>query len=141
MFRGSSITDVPFGIIGLGRFGLALAETLARMGKEIVVLDSHEDKIKMVQDKVSYGFVAKRLDKATLSEAGIQNCQTVIICIGEEVEASILATLNVIELGVPQVIAKAISYDHGKVLSKIGAKVVYPERDMAVRLANMLTCS
>ena len=132
-------SSIAFGIIGLGRFGFSLAETLAENGQEVLALDNNESKIKQIQDKVQQAFVVTQLDQATLEEAGIQNCDTVIVCIGERVEASILTTLNVIELGVPRVIAKAISAEHGRGLQKIGAEVVYPERDRAVRLANLLT--
>lgn len=128
-----------FGVIGLGRFGIALAETLAENGQQVLVLDNNESKITQIQDKVQQAFVVPFLDKAALKEAGIQNCGTVIVCIGEQVEASILTTLNVIELDVPRVIAKAISTEHGRVLQKIGAEAVYPERDRAIRLANALT--
>lgn len=128
-----------FGIIGLGRFGTALAETLAENGQEVLALDNSESKVRDIQDKVQQALVAPILDKVTLKEAGIQNCGTVIVCIGENVEASILTTLNVIELEVPRVIAKAVSAEHGRVLQKIGAEVVYPERDRAVRLASALT--
>lgn len=131
--------SIAFGVIGLGRFGFALAQTLAESGKEVLVLDINESKIKQIQDKVQQAFVVSQLDKATLEEAGIQNCATVIVCIGEHVEASILTTLNVIELGVPRVISKAISAEHGRVLQKIGAEVVYPEKDRAIRLANSLS--
>ena len=133
--------SIAFGVIGLGRFGFALAETLAKNEKEVLVLDINESKIKQIQEKVQQAFVVSQLDKATLKEAGIQNCATVIVCIGEQVEASILTTLNVIELGVPRVIAKAISAEHGRVLQKIGAEVVYPERDRAIRLADTLSRS
>lgn len=132
-------SSIAFGVIGLGRFGFALAEMLADTGHEILVLDNNESKIHQIQDKVHQAFVVKQLDKATLEEAGIQNCETVIVCIGEQIEASILTVLNVIELGVPRVIAKAISAEQGRVLQKIGAEVVYPERDQGVRLANTLT--
>lgn len=125
-------------VIGLGRFGTALAETLAENGQEVLVLDSSESKIRDIQDKVQQALVAPYMDKASLQEAGVQNCDTVIVAIGENVEASILTTLNVIELGVPRVIAKAVSAPHGRVLQKIGAEVVYPERDRAVRLADAL---
>lgn len=111
-------STIPFGVIGLGRFGFALAETLADMGKDVLVLDSNEDKINQIQDKVGNALVTPHLDKATLKEAGIQNCETVIVCIGEQIEISILTTLNVIELGVPRVISKAISAEHGKILKK-----------------------
>lgn len=132
-------SNSTFGVIGLGRFGFALVETLAENGREVLVLDNNESKIRQVQDKVNQAFVVAQLDRDTLEEAGVQNCGTVIVCIGEQVEASILTTLHVIELGVPRVIAKAISAEHGKVLKKIGAEVVYPERDRAIRLANSLT--
>ena len=131
-------SSIAFGVIGLGRFGFSLAETLAEKGQEVIALDSSEDKIKLIQDKVGQAFVVPHLDKNALVEAGIGNCGTVVVCIGEQVEASILTTLNVIELGVPRVIAKAISAEHGKVLQKIGAEVVFPEKDHAVRLANTL---
>ncbi|WP_342756090.1 potassium channel family protein [Kineothrix sedimenti] len=132
-------SSIAFGVIGLGRFGYALAKTLSDNGKEVLVLDNNESKVKQIQDKVQQAFVIDQLDKPTLEEAGIQNCGTVIVCIGEHIEASILTTLNVIELGVPRVIAKAISAEHGRVLQKIGAEVVYPERERAIRLANSLT--
>ena len=118
-------STIAFGVIGLGRFGFSLAETLADNGKEVLVLDNNESKVRQIQDKVQQAFVITQPDKSTLEEAGIQNCGTVIVCIGEHVEASILTTLNVIELGVPRVIAKAISAEHGRVLQKIGAEVVY----------------
>ena len=78
------------------------------------------------------------LDKKSLMETGIQNCDVGIVCIGEHMESSILTTLNLVSLGVPQVIAKATSAEHGEILAKLGAEVVYPERDMALRLANRL---
>ena len=132
-------SSIAFGVIGLGRFGFSLAETLSENGQEVLALDSKESKIKQIQDKVHQAFVVTQLNKETLKEAGLQNCGTVIVCIGEHVEVSILTTLNVIELGIPRVIAKAISAEHGRVLQKIGAEVVYPERDRAIRLANSLT--
>lgn len=132
---------IQFGIIGLGRFGFALAQSLAQSGSEVMVLDNSENKIRRIQSKVSHALVVEELDKISLSEAGIQNCGTVIVCIGEDLEASVLATLNVIELGIPRVIAKAISTEHGRILQRIGAEVVYPERDRALHLANMLTSS
>lgn len=129
---------IEFGIIGLGRFGFALAKTLADAGKEVLVIDNNESKIKQIRNITENAFVVGPLDKETLMDAGIQNCETVIVCIGEKIDVSILTTLNVISMGVPRVIAKAISYEQGCVLEKIGAEVVYPESDMAIRLANRL---
>ena len=127
-----------FGVIGLGRFGTALAISLAESGKDVIVVDSNEDKVRELRQYTEYAFVTESLSKEALTEIGIQNCDTAIICIGERIDTSILTTLNVISLGVPHVISKAISQDQGAVLAKLGAEVVYPERDMALRLGKRL---
>lgn len=127
-----------FGVIGLGRFGTALAISLAEAGKEVIVVDRSESKVKEVRQYTEYAFVSDDLDLETLREIGIQNCDVVIVCIGEKIDISILTTMRVVELGVPKVIAKAISFEQGAVLKKIGAEVVYPERDMALRLGKRL---
>lgn len=127
-----------FGVIGLGRFGTALAISLAEAGKDVIVVDGNEDKIRELRQYTEYAFIAENLSKEALKEAGIQNCDTVVVCIGERIDTSILTTLNVISLGVPHVVAKAISQDQGAVLAKLGAEVVYPERDMALRLGKRL---
>lgn len=132
---------IDFGVIGLGRFGYALASTLANSGREVLVLDRDPDKVKTIGQLVEQAFVAEKLDKPTLIEAGINNCRVVIICVAEQIDVSILTTLNVIELGVERVLAKAVSPEHGNVLKKIGAEVVYPEKDMAERLATSLMYS
>lgn len=133
-----NIKPASFGVIGLGRFGTALAQGLAESGKEVIVIDCNEDKVRELRHYTEHAFVADNLTKETLEEIGIQNCDTVIICIGEKIDTSILTTLNVVSLNVPHVIAKAISRDQGAVLEKIGAEVVYPERDMALRLGKRL---
>lgn len=130
--------STAFGVIGLGRFGTALAITLAEAGKDVIVIDRSEDKVKAMRQYTEYAFVTDDLSKATLSEVGLKDCDTVIICIGEKIDTSILTTLNVVSLGVPHVIAKATSEEQGAVLEKIGAEVVYPERDMAIRLGKRL---
>ena len=132
---------IEFGIIGLGRFGYSLATSLAEAKREVLVLDSSENKIKQIRHLTDNALVVGDLTKAALEEAGIKNCETVVICIGEKIDVSILTTLNVISMGVPRVIAKAISPEQGKILEKIGAEVIYPERDMALRLANRLLSS
>jgi trk system potassium uptake protein TrkA len=127
-----------FGIIGLGRFGFAFARTVAEEGKEIIVLDNDEQKIKAATAFTDNAFMVGSLTKENLQETGIQNCDVVMVCIGEAIDTSILTTLIVIQLGVKRVISKAISAEHGCVLEKLGAEVVYPERDMAIRTANIL---
>lgn len=131
-------STIEYGIIGLGRFGTALAKTLAEAGREVLVLDNNENKVKDIREVTQHAFVVDHLDKNVLEEAGIQNCETVIICIGEKIDVSILTTMNVISMGVPRVIAKALSFEQGAVLEKLGAEVIYPESDMAIRLANRL---
>ncbi|MBS1481813.1 potassium channel family protein [Enterocloster citroniae] len=130
--------ELSYGIIGLGRFGSALASTLAEAGKEIMVLDCNEEKVRQIRNFTEHAYVVKDLQKETLRETGIQNCDVVVVCIGDKVDVSILTTLNVINLGVPQVVAKANSPEQGEILEKIGAQVVYPEKDMALRLAKRL---
>ena len=130
--------DIAYGIIGLGRFGSALARTLAEAGQEVIVLYKDEDKIKDMRQYTEYAFVTENLSQETLAETGIQNCDVVIVCIGEQVDVSILTTMRVIEMGIPHVISKALSAEQGAVLKKLGAEVVYPERDMALRLGRKL---
>lgn len=132
---------IEFGVIGLGRFGFALASTLAEAGKGVLVLDCTESKIKQIRHLTENAFVVSELTRESLEEVGIQNCGTVIVCIGEKIDVSILTTLNVISMGIPRVIAKAISLEQGNILEKIGAEVIYPEHDMAIRLANRLISS
>lgn len=132
---------IEFGIIGLGRFGSALATTLAEAGREVLVLDNNETKIRQIRNYTENAFVVGDLTKEALEEAGVGNCDTVIVCIGEKVDTSILTTLNVISMGVPRVIAKAFSPEQGLILEKIGAEVIYPEHDMAIRLGNRLLSS
>lgn len=127
-----------FGIIGLGNFGTALALELSRAGKEVVVLEIDEAKLSLVKDEIENVHPVDSITREVLIESGISHCGTVIICIGKDIESNILATLNVIELEVPRVIAKATSDDHGRVLVKIGAEVIYPEADSGIRLAKAL---
>ncbi len=129
---------IEFGIIGLGRFGTALTKTLASAGKELIALDTVESRIKQIRHLTDNAFVVSSFEKETLMDSGIQNCATVVICIGDSIDIGILTTLNVISMGVPRVIARAASYEQGLILEKIGAEVIYPENDMAVRLANKL---
>ena len=130
-------TDL-YGVIGLGRFGTALVQTLAEAGKEVIAIDKNEEKVKAVRRYTDYAFVVDNLSEDALKETGMQNCGTVTVCIGEQVDISILTTMLVIKLGVPQVIAKAASEVHGEVLKRLGATVVYPEADMAVRIGKRL---
>lgn len=138
MFHKRKKEKLSYGIVGLGRFGYALAVDLAQSGADIMVIDRDEEKVRVLREYTENALVVNTLDKKSLMETGIQNCDVGIVCIGEHMESSILTTLNLVSLGVPQVIAKATSAEHGEILAKLGAEVVYPERDMALRLANRL---
>ena len=138
MFDKKKNAAESYGVIGLGRFGTALVKTLAAAGKEVIAVDKDEAKVKAVRGYTDYAFVIDELDETSLKETGMQNCGTVTICIGEQIDASILITMSVLELGVPKVISKAMSPEQGAVLRKIGAEVVYPEKDMAIRLGKRL---
>ncbi len=127
-----------FGIIGLGRFGLALAKNLAESGAEVLAIDSDENKLRQVRSYVHEAFRIGKLTNEALEESGIGACESVIVCMGEQVAVSMLTTLNVLNLGVPRVIAKADSLEHGMILERIGAEAVRPEVETATRLAAVL---
>lgn len=130
-----------YGVIGLGRFGWALAQELAEAGAEVLVVDKDESKVRAARAFTEFGYVLSELSRENLSQVGVGECGTVIICIGGQLDVSLLTALNVINLGVPKVIAKAVSPEHGELLEKIGAEVVYPEKDMGDRLGRRLTAS
>lgn len=127
-----------YGVIGLGRFGAALVKTLSEAGKEVIAIDKNEERVREVRPYTDYAFVVDNLSETALKETGMQNCGTVTVCIGEQIDMSILTTMLVIKLGVPNVIAKATNEVHGEVLKRMGATVVYPEADMAVRIGRRL---
>ena len=138
MFKKSKNNKMTYGIVGLGRFGTALALDLAESGSEIIAIDSNEEKVREIREVTENAFIVNNLEKKTLIETGIQNCDVAIVCIGEHMDSSILTTLNLVSLGIPKVIAKAMSTEHGIILEKLGAEIVFPERDMAIRLASRL---
>ena len=120
MFDKKSGSKITYGIVGLGRFGQALARDLAESGAELIVLDSSEDKVREMRELTENAYVVKSLDKKTLEASGIQNCDVAVVCIGEQMDTSILTTLHLVALGIPKVIAKATSAEHGLILEKLG---------------------
>lgn len=131
-----------FVVIGCGRFGSSIATTLHNLGHEVLVIDSDEEKVQDISEEVTCAVQADVTDENVLEELGVRNFDVVIVSIGSNYQASIMATLIAKELGVKRVIAKAHDSLHGKVLSKIGAdKIIYPERDMGVRVAHNLVSS
>lgn len=130
-----------FGIIGLGRFGMSMAKVLSEAGEDVIVLDKDEEKLKEARSYVHEAFLAEKMTKEALAECGIGECETVVVCIGQQVDVSVLTTLYALNLGVPRVIAKADSHEHGIILERIGAEAVYPESETATRLAAVLVGS
>ena len=129
-------------VIGCGRFGSSVAKTLYELGNDVLAIDRNEEIVQEIYEYVTHAVQADVMDENVLKELGIRNFDVVIVSIGSDLEASILATLIAKELGVKVVIAKAQSELHGKVLSKIGAdKVIFPERDMGVRVGHNLVSS
>ncbi|MEX2228136.1 MAG: TrkA family potassium uptake protein [Dehalococcoidia bacterium] len=124
-------------VIGLGRFGSAVAEELAKSGHEVLGIDSDLAVVQALSTRLTHVVQADAADRETLERLGIADFDVAIIAVTEHLEASILATLEVKRLGVGTVIAKARNDTHGEILTRVGAdRVVYPERDTGVRLAH-----
>ncbi|HOJ27226.1 MAG: TrkA family potassium uptake protein [Candidatus Saccharicenans sp.] len=131
---------MKFAIIGLGSFGSYLARTLYDKGHEVMVIDKDKDKIEEAKDFSTQAVWMDSADKESLKALGVQDMDVVVVSLGPEMEPSILTVLYLHELGVSRIMAKALSSDHGKILEAIGATdVIYPERDMAIRLAQKLS--
>ncbi len=131
-----------FGVIGLGRFGFYVAKTLAEAGAEVIAIDNREERVRELSDTVTQAYVVDALDERGLEEAGIFNADCVIVSIGSNVEASILAVVMLMNKGVREVVAKAINPLHGKVLERLGVKrIVYPEMEMGIKLARSMVIS
>lgn len=128
-----------FAVIGLGRFGYSVAETLIKKGYEVLAIDTNEDQIEAVSDFATYAVQCDATDERALKAVSIQNVDVAVVSIGENIEASILIVMTLKELGVKEIIAKAVTPLHGKILTNMGVtEVIYPERDAAVRLAHRL---
>ncbi len=131
-----------FAVIGLGRFGTSVAKTLTTMGYEVLAIDDDQNRVQEIVNEVTHAIQADAKDEQALKALGIRNFDVVIVAIGQDMQASILVTVLLKELGVKCVVAKAQTDLHGKVLYKVGAdKVVFPERDMGARVAHSLVSS
>lgn len=134
--------DKSFAVIGLGQFGMTLAATLAEANCDVLAIDEKEEHIQEIAEKVTYAVRADVREPGILKSLGVQNVDVAIIAISENLEASITATMQAKDLGVPFVMAKAINALHGRILDKIGAdEVIYPEQSMGVRVARNLLSS
>lgn len=131
-----------FAVIGLGRFGTSVAITLHKMGYEVLAIDTDEERVQEFSNEVTHVVQADTTDEDTLVALGIRNFDVVVVAIGQDVQANILTTLQLKEIGVSYIVSKASSKLHGKMLEKLGAdRVIYPERDMGQRVAHNLVSS
>ncbi|ADU50945.1 TrkA-N domain protein [Thermaerobacter marianensis DSM 12885] len=127
-----------FAVIGLGRFGRAVATTLYEMGFSVLGIDVDEEAVQNMVQHATHVVTADATDEEVLRSLGLRNFDVVVVAIGD-LEASVLVTLLLKEMGVRWVVAKAVSEHHGRVLQRIGAdRVVFPERDMGMRLAQRM---
>ena len=128
-----------FVVIGLGRFGSRIARKLYSMNCEVLAVDIDNEKVQQIADEVTQAVTGDAEDKDVLRALGVRNCDCAIVCMASNLSASIIVTMNLKELEVPFICAKAQGKMHQKILEKLGAdSVVIPEREMADRLANKL---
>lgn len=131
-----------FVVIGLGRFGKSVAKTLYALGHDVLAIDSSETEVQAIAHEVTHAVQADARDEETLKALGVRNFDVAVVAIGADIESNILITVMLKELGVKYVVAKAQSTLHGKVLERVGAdKIVYPEKDMGIRVAHNLVTS
>ena len=128
-----------FAVIGLGNFGFYLAAALFEKGHEVLGIDINPRQVQEIRDQVSRAVIADATDPQVLKELELEKMDAVVVSIGSVLNSSILATLNVKDMGVKRVVAKAVSEAHGRILQKIGADEVYfPEKDIALTAAQRL---
>jgi trk system potassium uptake protein TrkA len=127
-------------VIGLGKFGMHVAMELYARGHDVLVVDNSDDLVQKGQEFSSKSVVADCTDKGVLENLGLSSVETAVVSMGTNLAGSILVTMYLKELGVKNIIVKATHDDHKKILEKVGAtQIVFPEREMAVRLARSIT--
>lgn len=128
-----------FVVIGLGRFGSAVARQVCSLGGEVLAIDVDADLVQQMSGEVTSAVVADAQDKDVLKALGVAECECAVVAIGDDLGASVLATMNLKELGVRHIVCKAHDETHRRVLQKLGAdKVVIPEKEVAERMAHSL---
>lgn len=131
-----------FIVVGLGRFGTTVAETLTQLGHDVLAIDKDEQLIQDISDKVTHAVQIDATDEYALRTLGVRNFDVAIVTIGSNIQSSIMVTLLLREAGVKYIICKGQSELHKKVLEKIGAdRVILPEKDMGIRVAHNLVSS
>jgi trk system potassium uptake protein TrkA len=128
-----------FAVIGLGRFGSAMAATLAELGQDVIGVDGDAERVRRLADTITQAVELDATDEKALRAVGVQNVDVAVVSIGENIESSLLVVMQLRELGVGTIVAKAVTPLHGRILEKLGvSRVIFPEREMAVRVAHGL---
>lgn len=128
-----------FVVIGLGIFGSGVAETLYKHGHEVVVIDQVEDKVNRVAAHVSRAVVGDARQAELLDKVGVRGAEAAVVSLGEDISASILATMALRDLGVGEIYVKVVSFDHARIMSKIGVtETIFPERESSVNLGTRI---
>jgi trk system potassium uptake protein len=129
-------------VIGLGRFGGGLAATLVGMGHEVLGIDADERIVQELSGVLTHVVQADSTSEEAMRQLGVADFSTAVVAIGTDLEASILTTGVLVDIGVGRIVAKAVTAPHGRILERLGAhKVVFPERDMGIRVAHSLAGS
>lgn len=127
-------------VVGLGRFGGALAETLIKLDYEVLAIDADADLVQGFSEKLTHVVEADSTDIAALRQLGAQDFARAVVAIGTDIESSILTTSSLVDLGIGEIWAKAVTEAHGRILERVGAHhVIFPEHDMGERLAHVVT--
>ena len=129
-------------VVGLGRFGSCLARRLSALGAEVLAIDTSSELVQQIANSVTRAVMVDAQDKEALRALGVQNCDCAVVAIGGHLSSSVLATMNLKELGVPNVICKAHDETHQRVLERLGAdRTIIPEGEVAERLAHSLSAT
>ena len=127
-------------VIGLGRFGSSVADALVRLGHNVLALDVDLSLVQQWSDRLTHVVQASCIDADTLRSLGVQEFPHAVVAIGTDIEASALTVLALAEIGVPDIWAKAVTENHGRILERIGAHhVIFPEAAMGERVAHLVT--
>ncbi|MBU1249046.1 MAG: TrkA family potassium uptake protein [Proteobacteria bacterium] len=130
---------IEVGVIGLGKFGFALAETLKEIGHDVIGIDGNMEKVRRAKTLLNQVYQADGTDRIALEQIGLKDIENVVVSIGNSMGNSILVAMNLLELGVPNLWVKAISEEHERVLKRLGVdNVIFPEQFMARQLAHRL---
>lgn len=133
--KGSSVI-----VVGLGRFGSGVAVSLSELGHDVLALDSNAEAVQALSGKLAHVVQADATDIEVLKQLGVGDFRHAVVGIGQNLEASVLSILNMSQLGIKDIWAKANNQQHGRIAERVGAHhVVYPEFEMGERVAHLVT--